>query len=99
MMLYVSLEQEKAVKTLFTNKGWGFKKPGNSVDLIWLVTADAYNFRNGIIIGDAHWQKKFLQLSNASHMSLIMRKPVYGVSNQVRHKRPQKMARDVKFPI
>ena len=28
MMLYVSLEQEQAVKKLFTNKGWGFKKPG-----------------------------------------------------------------------
>lgn len=27
MMLYVSLEQEVAVKQLFTNKGWGYNKP------------------------------------------------------------------------
>ena len=30
MMIYVSLEQELAVKDLFTNKGWGFKKPGKA---------------------------------------------------------------------
>ena len=28
MMLYVSLEQEKAVRNLFTSKGWGYRKPG-----------------------------------------------------------------------
>lgn len=31
MMLYVSIEQEKAVKDLFSNKGWGFKKPDLSL--------------------------------------------------------------------
>ena len=34
MMMYVSLEQELAVKDLFTNKGWGFKKPGKAREMI-----------------------------------------------------------------
>ena len=37
-----------------------------------------------------------------SYMSCVMRKPVFGVSYQVQHKRavqPQKMARGLKFQI
>lgn len=31
MMLYVSLEQEEAVKEFFTGKGWPFQKPGKTL--------------------------------------------------------------------
>ena len=46
--------------------------------------------------------KQNLQLANVSHMSLVVRKPAFRVSDQVRHNRveqPQKMARGLKFWI
>ena len=34
MMLYVSMEQELAVKDLFIDRGWGFKKPGETLKFV-----------------------------------------------------------------
>ena len=38
MMLYVSLEQEEAVKNFFKGKGWYFRKPGKQCSSLESVT-------------------------------------------------------------
>ena len=40
----------------------------------------------------------YLKHQMQNNMSLVVRKPVFGISDQVRHK-PQKMARGLKFRI